>query len=75
VKRNAYNLSPIIQALREPAPLMINYCVISYNTGLGILSLENVINIGTAKPEIEILKFTKFGVSRISFTLKITLII
>jgi hypothetical protein len=54
-------LSPIIQALREPAPLMTNHCVIPCGTGLGILSLEDVINTGIAKPEIEILKFAEFG--------------
>ncbi|GBC07255.1 hypothetical protein RclHR1_07340001 [Rhizophagus clarus] len=54
-------LSPIIQALRELSPLMINYCVISCGTGLGILSLEDVINTGIVKLETEILKFAEFG--------------
>ncbi|KAF0475769.1 hypothetical protein F8M41_024572 [Gigaspora margarita] len=54
-------LSPIIQALREPAPLMTNHCVIPCGTGLGILSLEEVFITGISKPETGIDKFTEFG--------------
>ncbi|CAB4443591.1 unnamed protein product [Rhizophagus irregularis] len=54
-------LSPIIQALRQPAPSMVNYCVIPCGSGLGILSLEDVRISGISKPETEIPKFTEFG--------------
>ncbi|GBC29852.2 hypothetical protein GLOIN_2v1483424 [Rhizophagus irregularis DAOM 181602=DAOM 197198] len=54
-------LFPIIQALREPAVTMVNYCVISCSSGLRLLSLENVLITGVLKPETEIFKFTEFG--------------
>ncbi|PKB95610.1 hypothetical protein RhiirA5_385893, partial [Rhizophagus irregularis] len=54
-------LSPIIQALREPAVKIVNYCVILCGSGLGILSLEDVLITGVLKPDTEISKFTEFG--------------
>ncbi|PKY31675.1 hypothetical protein RhiirB3_531708 [Rhizophagus irregularis] len=54
-------LSPIIQALREPAVKIVNYCVIPCGSGLGILSLEDVLITGVSKPDTEISKFTEFG--------------
>ncbi|CAB5203218.1 unnamed protein product [Rhizophagus irregularis] len=54
-------LSPIIQALREPAVKIVNYCVIPCGSGLGILSLEDVLITGVLKPDTEISKFTEFG--------------
>ncbi|CAG8748302.1 23343_t:CDS:2 [Gigaspora margarita] len=54
-------LSPIIQSLREPAPSIVNHYVIPCGTGLGILSLEEVLITGIAKPETGIDKFTEFG--------------
>ncbi|CAG8775812.1 806_t:CDS:1, partial [Rhizophagus irregularis] len=54
-------LSLIIQALREPAVKIVNYCVILCGSGLGILSLEDVLITGVSKPDTEISKFTEFG--------------
>ncbi|CAB4391685.1 unnamed protein product [Rhizophagus irregularis] len=54
-------LSPIIQALREPAVKIVNYCVIPCGSGLRILSLEDVLITGVSKPDTEISKFTEFG--------------
>src|SRR3954447_2603897 len=52
-------LSPIVQ---EPASSVSdNRCFIPCGTGLGILSLEEVLNTGILKPETDILKFTEFG--------------
>src|SRR3954453_9823284 len=49
-------LSPIVQ---EPASSVSdNRCFIPYGTGLGILSLEEVLNTRILKPETDILKFT-----------------
>ncbi|RIA80664.1 hypothetical protein C1645_838293 [Glomus cerebriforme] len=59
VEQKCLFLSPIVQALREPVLSKVNYCFISCGTGLGILSLEKIINIGILKTEI--LKFTEFG--------------
>ncbi|CAI2171602.1 18861_t:CDS:2, partial [Funneliformis geosporum] len=46
--------------LREPAPSMVNHCVIPCDTGLKIFSLEDVLITGISKPETEISKFTEF---------------
>ena len=55
-------LSPIVQAMKEPASSVSdNRCFIPCGTGLGILSLEEVLNTGILKPETDILKFTEFG--------------
>ncbi|CAB4482568.1 unnamed protein product [Rhizophagus irregularis] len=54
-------LFPIIQALREPAVKIVNYCVIPCGSGLRILSLEDVLITGILKPDTEISKFTEFG--------------
>ncbi|GES89423.1 hypothetical protein GLOIN_2v1483424 [Rhizophagus clarus] len=55
-------LSPVVQAMKEPASMVSNNrCFISCGTGLGILSLEEVLVSGILKLEIDILKFTEFG--------------
>ncbi|CAB4482474.1 unnamed protein product [Rhizophagus irregularis] len=53
-------LSPLVQAMREPASSVSdNRYFIPCGTGLGILSLEEVLNRGILKPETDLLKFTE----------------
>ena len=48
--------------LREPTLSVTSHCVIPCGIGLGILSLEEIFTAGISKPEIDIDKFTEFGV-------------
>jgi hypothetical protein len=57
-------LSPIVQVMKKPvSSVSNNRCFIPCGTGLGILSLEEVLNKGGSilKPGTDILKFTEFG--------------
>jgi hypothetical protein len=55
-------LSPIFQTLKNPTPSFSNNCTIPCGTGLGLLSLNEVLaSTGISKPDQEIDKFTEFG--------------